>query len=49
MHVAPEAVKGASTTLAGLHRRLKALGAVRTSPEMKRRLVAAGEWGMPEE
>ena len=49
MHVSPEAVKHAPATLPSLRRRLKSLGAVRTTPEMKRRLVAAGAWGMPEE
>ena len=49
MHVSPEAVKNAPATVAGLRRRLKSLGAVRTTPQMKRRLVAASAWGMPNE
>jgi hypothetical protein len=36
-------------TLPALRRRLKALGAVRVTPDMKRRLIAAGAWGMPKE
>ncbi len=35
--------------LTELRQRLKEYGAVPVSPEMKRRLVAAGAWGMPDE
>lgn len=49
LHVPPEVVKDAPRTWSGWKRRLKELGAVPMTPEMKRRLIAAGEWGMPKE
>ena len=49
VRLTPIEVKKLATTLPALRRRLKALGAVRMTPEMKQRLIAAGEWGMPRE
>jgi hypothetical protein len=42
-------VKDAPKTLAELRRWLKSIGAVPMTREMRRRLIAAGEWGMPQE
>ena len=47
MSVPAEERKNLATTLPELRRRLKVHGAVRTTPAMKRRLIAAGAWGMP--
>ena len=49
LKLSPKEVKDLATNLTELRQRLKALGAVRTSPAMKRRLIAAGAWGMPDE
>jgi len=35
--------------LPAMRRWWKSMGAVPVSPAMKRRLIAAGEWGMPKE
>ena len=46
----PEAErKKLAKNLTEIRRMLRAYGAVRTSPAMKRRLIAAGAWGMPDE
>lgn len=47
--VSAEKRKTLAATLPELRRRLKAYGAVRVTPAMKRRLIAAGAWGMPSE
>jgi hypothetical protein len=49
LRVAAKDVGNAPGGLESLRRQLKALGAVRTTPAMKRRLKAAGAWGMPRE
>jgi hypothetical protein len=41
--------KGPAGSLAKLRRYLKSVGAVPVTSAMKRRLIAAGEWGMPDE
>lgn len=41
--------KNVPRSLAELRRWLKSEGAVPMTPDMKRRLIAAGEWGMPKE
>jgi len=45
--LSPEERKGLVKTLPELRRYLKSVGAVPVTPAMKRRLIAAGEWGMP--
>jgi hypothetical protein len=45
----PAEVKKFRTTVPALLRWLKSIGAVPVTPDMKRRLIAAGEWGMPKE
>lgn len=49
VRVPPETVKNAPRSLAELRGWLKSEGAVPMTPDMKRRLIAAGEWGMPKE
>ena len=49
IRVPPGELKDSPDNLTELLRWLKAQGAVRMTPAMKRRLIAAGEWGMPEE
>lgn len=47
--LSPQERKGLSKTVPELRRYLKSMGAVRVTPAMKRRLIAAGAWGMPDE
>ena len=47
--LSPEEKKGLAKNLTELRRYLKSVGAVPVTPAMKRRLIAAGAWGMPEE
>ncbi len=47
--MSPEEKKGLAKNLPELLRYLKSVGAVPVSPAMKRRLIAAGAWDMPEE
>jgi hypothetical protein len=45
----PQKVEDVPRTLPELRRWLKAEGAKPVDPATKRRLIAAGEWGMPKE
>jgi len=47
--LSPRERKGLGKSLPELRRKWKAMGAVPVSPAMKRRLIAAGAWGMPAE